>query len=182
MSVMRVVVLDDYLQTVPSLGDWARLGPDVEVDAVTEHVEGDDLLARLAGAEVIVVHRERTVLGRELLAGLPSLRLIITGGRHNRTIDIDAATELGIVVSAMPRGHAQRGRPHRRADLGLDPRRPPAGTGVRRRPAAGRVADPARLRPRRASASASSASAGWARPWPGSGPPSTCRSGRGART
>ena len=111
MGVMRVVVLDDYLQTVSSLGDWGRLGPDVEVDAVTDHLEGDDLAARLAGAEAIFVHRERTVLGREVLAGLPSLRLIVTGGRTNRTIDIAAATELGIVVSSTPPGAGQRGDP-----------------------------------------------------------------------
>ena len=100
---MRVVVLDDYLQTALDLGDWAALGPDVEVDAVAEPLEGDELTARLAGAEVVFVHRERTVLGRDLLAALPSLRLIVTGGRTNRAIDIGAATDLGIVVSRMRR-------------------------------------------------------------------------------
>src|SRR5688500_16186625 len=100
---MRVVVLDDYLQSAVDLGDWGRLGPDVEVDAVVEHLAGDELTARLTGAEVVFVHRERTVLGRELLAALPSLRLVVTGGRTNRAIDIGAAADLGIVVSRIRR-------------------------------------------------------------------------------
>src|SRR3712207_1179072 len=43
--------------------------------------------------------RERTPFPRRRLERLPSLRLLVTTGRANAAIDMDAARELGIVVA-----------------------------------------------------------------------------------
>lgn len=42
--------------------------------------------------------RERTPFTRDLLASLPQLKLLVTTGKANASIDLDAARDLGIVV------------------------------------------------------------------------------------
>jgi phosphoglycerate dehydrogenase-like enzyme len=46
--------------------------------------------------------RERTPVRRSLLARLPRLRLLVTTGMRNASIDLDATAELGVVVSGTP--------------------------------------------------------------------------------
>jgi phosphoglycerate dehydrogenase-like enzyme len=58
----------------------------------------DELVAALAGAEVVVAMRERTRFDAERLARLPDLRLLVTTGMANAAIDLDAAAANGIVV------------------------------------------------------------------------------------
>jgi phosphoglycerate dehydrogenase-like enzyme len=52
----------------------------------------------LAEYEVIVAMRERTPFTAERLASLPNLKLLVTTGMGNASIDMDAARELGITV------------------------------------------------------------------------------------
>jgi D-3-phosphoglycerate dehydrogenase / 2-oxoglutarate reductase len=70
------------------------------VTAFTDHVEDTDVLAgRLADSEALVLIRERTAIRRLLLERLPALRLISQRSVYPH-IDVDACTELGIVVSS----------------------------------------------------------------------------------
>jgi phosphoglycerate dehydrogenase-like enzyme len=92
----RVVLLDDYQQVALDLLD---VGTDIEAHALRTHVEDDDLVAALKGAEVVVAMRERTALPRSVLERLPDLRLLVTTGMGNAAIDVEAATELGVCVS-----------------------------------------------------------------------------------
>jgi phosphoglycerate dehydrogenase-like enzyme len=92
-----VVVLDDYQQVA---GDLLELPAVTGLTALAEHIAGeDDLVAALAGAEVVVAMRERTSLPRSVLRRLPDLRLVVTTGMANAVIDLDAATEAGICVA-----------------------------------------------------------------------------------
>lgn len=85
---LRVVVLDDYQRVARLAGGWSRLGPALELTVVDKHIaDQDELLHILSGAEVIVAMRERTPLSRELLGRLPELRLVITTGMRNPSID-----------------------------------------------------------------------------------------------
>lgn len=93
---MQIVVLDDYQQVAARHADWDSLG--AEVVFLDRHLEGADLVAALEQAQVIVAMRERTPIGAELLAQLPELRLIVTTGRRNASIDVAAARERGIPV------------------------------------------------------------------------------------
>lgn len=95
----NVVVLD-HLHLAESLADWGSL--DAEVEFVNPSVELDSLTAQLSGHDVVVTMRERTSFTREVLERLPDLRLLVTTGRRNPSIDMKAAAELGIVVSGTP--------------------------------------------------------------------------------
>jgi phosphoglycerate dehydrogenase-like enzyme len=92
-----VVFLDDYQGVVGSLAPVERLAAG-GWRALRDHLEGDDLVAALRGAEVVVAMRERTRFDAELLGRLGDLRLLVTTGMGNASIDIPAATEAGITV------------------------------------------------------------------------------------
>jgi phosphoglycerate dehydrogenase-like enzyme len=93
---MRCVILDDYQGVATSYADWSALP--LEVETVREHLDPDATVAALAGAEVVVLMRERTPLTRELLDRLPDLRLVVTTGMRNASIDLSACRERGIPV------------------------------------------------------------------------------------
>jgi phosphoglycerate dehydrogenase-like enzyme len=96
---MRVAVLDDYQGVALAMGPWDELGDAVTVAAFTDHVADDDaLVARLADFEAIVAMRERTPFGRARLERLRNLKLLVTTGMANASIDLEAARELGIAV------------------------------------------------------------------------------------
>lgn len=94
---MRCVILDDYQDVATSYADWSVLDG-VEVSSVTEHLAGEELVAALEGATIVVVMRERTPLPRALLERLPDLRLVVTSGMRNASIDLDACRERGVAV------------------------------------------------------------------------------------
>jgi phosphoglycerate dehydrogenase-like enzyme len=97
---MRVAILDDYQEVALELGPWGDLGDAVSVHAFRDHVADDAaLVERLAPFDVVVAMRERTPFPRNRLERLPGLRLLVTTGRANAAIDMDAARELGIVVA-----------------------------------------------------------------------------------
>jgi phosphoglycerate dehydrogenase-like enzyme len=94
---MRCVILDDYQDVAGRYADWAALA-DLETRAIDRHLEGEQLVEVLAGAEVVVAMRERTRFDAELLDRLPDLRLLVTTGMRNAAIDVEAATARGITV------------------------------------------------------------------------------------
>jgi phosphoglycerate dehydrogenase-like enzyme len=93
---VRVAVLDDYGSVARGLGPWERLEGRAEVEFIAEHLA--DPVARLADHDVIVAMRERTPFARAVLERLPALRLLVTTGMWNASIDLDAAHDLGVVV------------------------------------------------------------------------------------
>jgi phosphoglycerate dehydrogenase-like enzyme len=101
---MRIAVLDDYQGVALSMADWSVLAADgVDVDAdldvYTDHVAGPDaLVRRLTPYDVVVLMRERTPFPAEVIRALPQLRLVVTTGRRNAAVDVEAARELGITV------------------------------------------------------------------------------------
>jgi phosphoglycerate dehydrogenase-like enzyme len=97
--VARVAVLDDYGLVALARGPWERLDGRAEVEFFGDHLtDPDELAARLAPFDAIVAMRERTAFGRDLLERLPALRLLVTTGMMNASIDMQAARERGIVV------------------------------------------------------------------------------------
>ncbi|MGY1718627.1 D-2-hydroxyacid dehydrogenase family protein [Blastococcus sp. SYSU DS0552] len=95
----RIAVLDDYQSVAAEFCDWSRLPEPAEVVTFADAVaDPDALVARLRGVDVVVVMRERTRFGRDVLERLPDLRLLVTTGMRNKSIDVAAAAELGITV------------------------------------------------------------------------------------
>jgi phosphoglycerate dehydrogenase-like enzyme len=95
----RVAILDDYQAVALRMADWARLPPDVEVVVFRDHAADESRIAtRLADFDVVVAMRERTPFPGSLLARLPRLRLLVTTGMRNASIDVRAAAERGVLV------------------------------------------------------------------------------------
>jgi D-3-phosphoglycerate dehydrogenase len=97
---VKIAVLDDFFNTVPTLPCFAKLaGHDVKV--WNDHVEDTETLAaRLAGVEALVLIRERTKIRAALLERLPQLKLISQRSVYPH-IDIEACTRHGVVVSSI---------------------------------------------------------------------------------
>jgi len=95
----RVTILDDYKSIALASADWSAVAERFEVDVVAEHLEGEELLARLERSDVVVAMRERTAFDADLLARLPALRLLVTTGMKNASIDLEAAAARGVVVA-----------------------------------------------------------------------------------
>jgi len=93
---VKITLLDDYQDVALEVGPWDRF--DAEVVALHEHLLGDDLVTELAGSDVVVAMRERTPFDRALLDRLPDLRLLVTTGMVNASIDLDAARDRGVLV------------------------------------------------------------------------------------
>jgi phosphoglycerate dehydrogenase-like enzyme len=97
--MVRVAILDDYQHVALQMTDWSVLPADVEVRVFSDHLTNQGALAeRLKDFEVVMAMRERTPFPRSLLERLPTLRLLTTTGMRNAAIDLQAATDCGVVV------------------------------------------------------------------------------------
>ncbi|MGE3708225.1 MAG: D-2-hydroxyacid dehydrogenase family protein [Hyphomicrobiaceae bacterium] len=96
---MKIVVLDDYQGVALKLADWSRIRAEHDVIALREHIgEEDELVLRLADADVVCIMRERTPIMAPLIARLPKLKLIVTTGGKHASLDVAAAAERNITV------------------------------------------------------------------------------------
>ncbi|MFJ9175949.1 D-2-hydroxyacid dehydrogenase family protein [Streptomyces sp. NPDC102360] len=100
--MLRCAVLDDYQGVARELADWDRLSDRVDVTYLNRYIDTrdthDELVALLGECEIVVVMRERTPFPAELIARLPKLRLLVTSGMRNASIDLDAAAAHGVTV------------------------------------------------------------------------------------
>ena len=97
---MRLAILDDYQNTALEVADWDGLRRSVEIQTFHDTIASEDAVAkRLRDFEIVVAMRERTAFRRSLLERLPKLKLLVTTGMVNASIDMKAAGERGIVVS-----------------------------------------------------------------------------------
>jgi phosphoglycerate dehydrogenase-like enzyme len=96
---LHCAVLDDYQGVARTIADWSPLAGRVEVRVLREHIrDREQLVAALEDCEIVVAMRERTPIDAELLARLPKLRLLVTTGMRNASIDLRAAAEAGVTV------------------------------------------------------------------------------------
>jgi phosphoglycerate dehydrogenase-like enzyme len=97
---MKLALLDDYLGVALDMADWQRLAPRLEVTSFKETIKDQDALVQtLLPFDAVMCMRERSALPRSGIERLPNLRLIITTGMWNASIDIEgAAAERGILV------------------------------------------------------------------------------------
>jgi phosphoglycerate dehydrogenase-like enzyme len=96
---MKIAVLNDYQQIAASMADWRRLSSASDLRFFHDHLPDEDSrAAALEPFDVIVAMRERTPFPKSLLERLPNLRLLVTTGMRNASIDVAAANERGIVV------------------------------------------------------------------------------------
>jgi len=97
--VTRIAVLDDYQHVAREFADWTTIDGPIDVVEFHDHVtDQDELIARLEPFDVLVAMRERTPFPRSVLDRLPNLKLLVTTGGRNASIDVAAANERGVTV------------------------------------------------------------------------------------
>lgn len=96
---MKVHILDDWFDTLRALPCFTKLdGHDVTV--WTDHEpDPEKLAARVQDAEALVLFRERTKVGPELLTRLPNLKLISQRSVYPH-VDVAACTANGVMLSS----------------------------------------------------------------------------------
>ncbi|HLX22669.1 MAG TPA: D-2-hydroxyacid dehydrogenase family protein [Usitatibacter sp.] len=103
----RIVVLDDYEDSLRKTADWKPVEARAEVTVHTTRLRGDALLEAISGADAIVVVRDRTPFKAELLAKLPNLKCFIFTGARNTQLDTDALNARGIPIGCTEMGESK---------------------------------------------------------------------------
>jgi phosphoglycerate dehydrogenase-like enzyme len=96
---LRVAILDDYQNVALTLADWSPLAGRAEpVVFGAAFADLDAAAAALAEFPAIVAMRERTPFPAAMFERLPDLKLLVTTGMRNFSIDLDAAGARGVAV------------------------------------------------------------------------------------
>src|SRR5688500_18219321 len=99
---MKIALLDDYQQIAMKSADWSSLPAGTDVQSFADTIaDRDALVQRLEPFDVIVAMRERTRFPAEVIDALPNLRLLVSTGARNASIDAEACARRNIpLVSA----------------------------------------------------------------------------------
>ena len=102
----RIAILNDYQKIALEAANWKRLPGTVKIDVYYDHQPAESaVVERLAPYDVVVAMRERTPFPRRVIEKLPNLKLLVTSSVRNRSIDLAACAERGIVACHTEGGH-----------------------------------------------------------------------------
>ena len=98
MIKLKVAVLDDYQNVAHHFADWERLSENIDLKVFNEYI-GDDiyLSETLIDFDVLCLMRERTPLPGTLINKLPNLKLVITSGMWNASVDSETLKKKNII-------------------------------------------------------------------------------------
>ena len=100
---LRCAILDDYQNVALTMADWSPLRGKADITVFNEHLGGpDNVIKALQDFEIVCAMRERTGFPRAVIEKLPELKLLMTTGARNASIDVAACNERGIVVCGTP--------------------------------------------------------------------------------
>ncbi len=95
----RCAILDDYQNVALTLADWSRLDGKVEIKVFNHpFADRESAVQALQGFDIVCMMRERTPFLRPTLEALPDLKLLLTSGMRNASIDLEFASSRGITV------------------------------------------------------------------------------------
>ena len=98
MKKIKVAVLDDYQNVTHHFANWEKLSEKIELKIFNEFIGGDTNLSHiLSDYDVLCLMRERTPLPGTLINKLPNLKLVITSGMWNASVDAETLKEKNIV-------------------------------------------------------------------------------------
>jgi phosphoglycerate dehydrogenase-like enzyme len=120
--VTKIAILDDYIGVALEYGDWSVLPGDAKVTVYREAIPPERLVDELQDYEIVVITQQRARFPREVLEGLPNLKLIVCNGRTSNVIDHEARIERGIMLcgtAETSRGATARGSGYGSAGRGL---------------------------------------------------------------
>ncbi len=96
---MQIAILDDYQQIAKQSADWSALPAGTTVDSFADNVaDPDALIRRLQPYDVIVAMRERTRFPASVIDALPNLKLIVSTGARNPSIDAEACARRNVAL------------------------------------------------------------------------------------
>src|SRR4051812_6674308 len=88
---MKIAILDDYQQIAMQSADWKSLPAGAEVNSFADYIPTQaEVIKRLQPYDVIVAMRERTRFPAEVIDALPNLKLMVSTGGRNASIDAAA--------------------------------------------------------------------------------------------
>ncbi len=98
MKKIKVGVLDDYQNVTHHFANWEKLSENIELKVFNEYI-GDDtnLSEKLFDFDILCLMRERTPLPRTLINNLPNLKLVITSGMYNASVDSETLRKKNII-------------------------------------------------------------------------------------
>ena len=95
---MKIAILDDYFSRAQYYADWGS-SDDLNFTFFDSHVsDTHKLIEMLMPFDAVGLMRERTPFPKAIIDALPNLKLIVTSGKQNAAIDIEAASLRGITV------------------------------------------------------------------------------------
>jgi phosphoglycerate dehydrogenase-like enzyme len=97
--MLKIALIDDYAGVALDSADWGRLEGKAEITVFREHLTEDQAAAALAPFDVLCTIRERMALPRTLIERLPNLKLVTIIGMRLTNLDLDAASEHGVIVA-----------------------------------------------------------------------------------
>jgi phosphoglycerate dehydrogenase-like enzyme len=99
MTRLRCAILDDYLNLSLKVADWSKVEGRVDVTVFNQPFASlEAAVSALKDFEVICAMRERTPFPRAMFDSLPKLKLLITSGMRNNSIDMAAAKDKQVIV------------------------------------------------------------------------------------
>ncbi len=102
-----IALLDDYSNRAHQFADWqGQTFANVEFFS-KPFTDEDSLVAALQHVQAVGLMRERTPFPASVIQRLPNLKLIVTSGKKNASIDVAAAEKHGVTVCGTESpGHA----------------------------------------------------------------------------
>ena len=98
MKKIKVAILDDYQNVTHHFAKWETLSDKIELKVFNEYIGDDPFLSeKLFDYNVLCLMRERTPLPEELINKLPNLKLVITSGMWNASVDEKALKKRNII-------------------------------------------------------------------------------------
>ena len=96
--MLNVAVLDDYQNVTKKFGNWSELDGKINLKVFNKYFENsDELVKNLMDFDVLCLMRERTSLSSSIINKLPRLKLVITTGMWNPSVDTNALNKRKIV-------------------------------------------------------------------------------------
>ena len=96
---MKVAILDDYQNVSLILGNFEKLKKDFDFQVFNHPFKNEEnTIEQLKDFDVLLVMRERTPITKKIISSLRNLKLIITSGMRNKSIDFLTAKDKNIIV------------------------------------------------------------------------------------
>ena len=98
--MLKVAILDDYQNIAKDFIDLKKLSSKYEFQVFNDPFENeDDAIEKLKEFEVLFIMRERTKITKNLIEQLKKLKLIVTSGMRNKSINLEVAKKNKVVVT-----------------------------------------------------------------------------------